>query len=142
MYPRPDPIATTSPGRYPTKQTTAASMDILRQDLRLAIRQLRRAPGFSAIVIVTLAIGIGANAAIFSAVDAVLLRPLPYRFADRVDVLFNANQTGITYNASSPAEYYDFKEGVRAYDEVFAVKGRGMTLIWAGAEPEELSAYL
>jgi putative ABC transport system permease protein len=116
-------------------------MDTFRLDLRLALRQLRRAPGFSAIVVITLAIGIGANAAIFSAVDAVLLQPLPYRFADRVDVLWNSNQTGITYNANSPVEYYDFKEGLRAYDEVIAIRGQAMTLIGDGAEPEELSVY-
>ena len=116
-------------------------MDALRQDLRLALRQLRRAPLFSAIVVATLAIGIGANAAIFSVVDAVLLRPLPYRFADRIDVLWNANQTGLTYNASSAAEYYDFKEGLRAYDAVVAIQGQSMTLTGDGGEPEELSAY-
>ncbi len=62
------------------------------QDLRHAIRQLFRAPGFAAIVIVTLALGIGANTAIFSVVDAVLLRPLTYRDADRLVVVYGSTR--------------------------------------------------
>jgi predicted permease len=116
-------------------------MDLLRQDLRLAVRQLRRAPAFSAIVVVTLALGIGANAAIYSVVDAVLVRPLPYRYADRMVVLWNTNQTGRTYNAASPAEFYDFRDGLRAFDAVIAIRGQAMTLIGDGGEPEQLSVY-
>jgi predicted permease len=116
-------------------------MDRLRQDLRLAVRQLRRAPAFSAIVVATLALGIGANAAIYSVVDAVLVRPLPYRAADRTVVLWNTNETGRTYNAASAAEFYDLKEGLRAFDAVIAIRGQGLTLTGDGGEPEQLSVY-
>ena len=63
------------------------------QDLRHAFRQLRRAPSFTATVVLTLAVGIGLNAAIFTIVDCVLLRPLGYRDADRIYSIDSRNLT-------------------------------------------------
>src|SRR5690349_15789087 len=75
------------PKRHPGEEgatDVASDMDKLRQDLAYAIRQLERAPGFAAVAILTLGLAIGANTAIFSIVDAILLKPLPYESSDRL----------------------------------------------------------
>jgi putative ABC transport system permease protein len=71
-----------------------ARWDALRADLRYALRQIRKRPGFSAAAILTLAIGVGATAAVFAVVDAVVLRPLPYPDADRLYALYEMNTRG------------------------------------------------
>src|SRR5215475_13559684 len=89
------------------------------QDLRYAARMLVKTPGFSIVAIVTLALGIGANTAIFSLVSAVLLRPLPFPDADRLVLVWDdvSVQTGGRYSITepTPADYVAWKEQSRSF---------------------------
>ena len=83
-------------------------LDQLLQDLRYGFRVLRRNPAFSAIVILTLALGIGVNTAVFSVINSVLLRPLPYREADRIVFLWSSNPSR-PREPLSPGRLLDFR---------------------------------
>jgi putative ABC transport system permease protein len=90
-------------------------MDAIVQDLRYAVRSLRRQPAFALLAIATLALGIGANAAIFSAVDAVLLRPLAYRHPDRIVALSNYwLKTGRRGTVSAP-DFHDWHDSTTSF---------------------------
>ncbi|OLE82701.1 MAG: hypothetical protein AUF76_08515 [Acidobacteria bacterium 13_1_20CM_2_65_9] len=98
-------------------------------DLRYACRALRRYPGFAAVVILTLALGIGANAAIFSVVNAVLLRPLPYdRDGRLVAVWGNLHKPGLEEIPGSAAEFVDYKARNRVFDAIAAHDTAGVNL--------------
>ena len=86
-------------------------MDSVRLDLRYAIRLFLAQPGTTFIAVLTLALGIGANTAIFSAVDAVLLRPLPYEEPDHLVMVWEKRQAeGVLENVVSPADYLDWEK--------------------------------
>jgi hypothetical protein len=90
------------------RASPAAHWDVLRQDLTLAFRQLRRAPAFALIAVLTLAIGVGGNVAFFTLVDAVLLRQLPLADADRiVDITEENLGRGYRSFGISPANFRD-----------------------------------
>ena len=104
-------------------------------ELRYAVRSLRKAPAFSVAAGLTLALGVGANSAIFSVVDSVLLQPLPYRDADRMVYVWESRE-GRLASASAP-DYADWRAGARSFDRLAAT--RGVTLTHTGAgEPERL----
>ena len=109
-------------------------------ELRLAARRLRRSPGFTAAAVLTLALGIGANTALFSLADAALLRPLPYPAADRLMMLWERQPgVGKARERVSAANFLDWRQGTGAFDGMAAWDTWGFALTGAG-EPEELSS--
>ena len=103
----------------------------MRSDLKIALRQMVQRPGFTLTVVLTLAIGIGANSAIFSLVNGVLLRPLPYPEADRLVIVNNSYPgLGIEKAGTSVGDYLDRREGVPAFEEsaLWAVTGAGIAV--------------
>jgi putative ABC transport system permease protein len=115
-------------------------METLIQDVRYGVRMMRKRPGFTAVVVLTLALGIGANTAIFSVVNAVLLRPLPYRNAERL-VWVGGNIRGGTNGASvSPPDYLDYRAQNTVFEEFAASTSvpNAVNLTGAG-EPERLT---
>src|SRR6266496_4152823 len=108
-------------------------------DLRFALRQLRKSPGFTFVAVLTLALGIGANTAIFSIVHAVLLRPLPYADADRIMVLNESSGPGQDYSVALP-DYFDWRNDNTVFAHLAAThkESRNLSGI-AGREPERIS---
>ena len=95
--------------------------DELKNDIRYAVRTLLRTPGFTTAAVLTLALGIGANTAIFSAVDAVALRPLPYPHAERIVMLY-AQDTGGGTSDLSPADFLDFRREMHSFEALAAYR--------------------
>jgi putative ABC transport system permease protein len=114
-------------------------MDTFLKDVRYAVRRLRKAPGFSVIVLLTLALGIGANTAIFSVVNTVLLRPFAYRDPERLVVVdhFYPSLNNLEAGASAPG-FRDLREKTELFDGVFVMTGWGPALTGAGGEPQRL----
>jgi predicted permease len=110
-------------------------MDTLRQDLAYALRRLAHAPGFTFVAIATLALGIGANSAIFSVIDGVLLRPLPYADPERL-VMVSATWKEKPV-VMSPLNFLDVAAAARSFEGLAATDGGGVTLTGNGA-PERV----
>src|SRR5213595_2519514 len=105
-------------------------MPAFLQDLRYAIRALRRSAGLTFVIVASLAIGIGANTAIFSVVNALLLKPLPYPDADRLAVLWlRSPGINIPQDWPSPGQYIDVRTENRSFDELSISQGRDGTLL-------------
>jgi len=104
-------------------------MNALRQDVRQALRQLRKNYAFAAAVIVTLALGIGANTALFSVTDTLLLKPLPYPHPDRLAILWlRSPGIGIPQDWPSPGQYHDIKTQNHVFEETAIAIGGNYTL--------------
>ena len=104
-------------------------LDILRQDVKYSVRSLRRSPGFTATAIIVAALGIGATTATFSIADHVLLRPLPFRDADRlVKLTENHTSSGFPVIEPSPPNYKDWRRMATSFESIEGYGGSGATL--------------
>ena len=112
-------------------------------DLRYALRSLLKQPGFAAVVVITLALGIGASTAIFSVVNAVLLRPLPFPNSDRLQVIWgNYRALNIERLPAKAAEYDDYAQQTQVFDSVAAYSNNSFNMS-GGSEPERIrGAYV
>ena len=113
--------------------------DMLMRDLRIAVRRLVREPAFTAIVVITLALGIGATTTIFSVIDGVLLRPLPYRDADRLLTVWQWSKSKGIEEAPSPANFLDWRDASRLMD-LAAAEPFGVDLTNSG-DPIDLDTW-
>src|SRR5436190_19821331 len=106
---------------------------MLAMDLRDARRGFARHPAFAAAAVLSLAVGIGANTAIFSVASALLLRPLPYPEPGRLAILWNRSPgLGIKEDWFSTGQYFDVKNGVPSFDQVGLVYGANETVSGSG----------
>src|ERR1700685_2518446 len=100
-------------------------MPSLLADLRYGIRLLRQSPGFTFIAICALALGIGANTAIFSTLDAATLRALPYQDPDSLVMVWeDASSIGFAHNTPAPANYFDWREMNHVFTDIAASRSR------------------
>src|SRR5262249_12375984 len=129
------PIADEAPGRF-------TLLESMTQDAVFAARMLRRQPGFTIVVVLMLALGIGANTAIFGVVDAVLWRALPYPNAHEVMALAEQRpREGRFYGPVAPADFFDWRRDARAFVSMAAYEDAAVNLTGTG-EPERLKILL
>src|SRR3984893_2437767 len=111
-------------------------------DLRFAFRQLRKSPGFTLIAVLTLALGIGANTAIFSVIYAVLLQPLPYPAAEKLVILTETDSNQPQISVSYP-DYVDWKRDNTVFENVAVSRRESFNLSGLpGRAPEQISGGL
>jgi putative ABC transport system permease protein len=114
-------------------------IESLWQDVHCGLRMLRKNAGFAAVAILTLALGIGANTAIFSVIHGVLLSPLPYNDPDRIVLVLESNPTrGFPQFSVSPPNYMDWKKDSTSFEQITSI-ARGDFNYTGGAEPERIS---
>ena len=106
-------------------------------DLRFALRMLAKAPGFAIIAVLTLALGIGANSAIFSVIDAVLLRPLPFPKPNELIAVWSKVQGDTERETGSFPDYADIREQSQTVESLFAFTRAG-TVLGTGSDAKEL----
>src|SRR5437879_1405591 len=96
--------------RFGAESAVIVRVNTFFSDFKYSVRALQRSPGFAVFAILALALGIGANVAVFSAVDAMLLRPMQFRDASRlVEVFEDGSKVGFPHNTPAPANFVDWK---------------------------------
>lgn len=114
-------------------------LEQLAQGVRYALRQLARAPGFTIVATLTLALGIGATTAIFSAVYAVVLKPLPYREPDRLVRIYSTSpNTGIS-DEVAPGNFTAWRRENRTLSHIAPIETRSVTLTDGDERPERVT---
>jgi predicted permease len=131
----PERLAQRTAGPARAIAAKGGTMDTLAQDIRYALRALAQQRAFAIVAVLTLALGVGANTAIFSVVNAMLLRPLPYPAADRLVLIWTT--TGNGQSASSWPEYLDWREQSHSFEQMAVARHQSVTLV-GGAEPERV----
>ncbi len=116
-------------------------MDTLLKDIRYGLRSLWKRPGFTVVALITLALGIGANTAIFSLINAVLIRPLPFREPDRLVWSWGNIRNGGNRASVSPLDYLDYRHENQTFEQFGAMISVPISAnLTGGGEPERLAA--
>jgi putative ABC transport system permease protein len=127
--------------RSDDRRSLACWLDEVRHDVRYARRTLIRNPGFTLVVVLTLALGIGANTAIFSVVNTMLLRPLPYRDADRIMTVWQANaKSGAREAGAAPGNFIDWRRDNSVFSALAAAEPFSHNMSGQG-EPESFPSW-
>ena len=119
-------------------EAVAGSLERARTDLRLAVRQLLKSPGFTLLAIVTLALGIGANTSMFSVLNGILLKPLPYAGSAQLESIFRSTAQN-PKGGISPADFLDLQRAMRGYGTIAAYMAADTSLSEPG-RPAEMAA--
>ena len=118
-------------------------LDVLLQDIRFGLRMLAKSPGVAIVIVVTLALGIGANTAIFGIVNGFLLRPLPVRDPDQITVLaIQQKDAPIGSSGFAYPEFVDFREQAKAFSDVFAIVLSNVQLAYRGESRQCFANYV
>jgi len=116
------------------------SLEILWHDLRFGLRMLIKNRGFAAVAVLTLALGIGANTAIFSVVNGTLIRPLPYANASRLMMIWESKQPdGEKQNVTSPATFLNWQADNKVFEQM-ATFYNGTSILTGGDTPEQIAS--
>src|SRR6476469_431902 len=122
-------------------QRTVPLLDGAIRDLHYGFRQMRRNPGFAAVVVLTLGLGIGANSLMFSVVNSLLLRPLPYANADRLGAVETMEAVRWRSSPAAAPDFYKYRDRNRSFDHVEAYFQRAAN-ITGGREPERVQTLV